>query len=156
MHLCEALQNTHIKRATVQKKGDSCIIQQLRQITQQGNVCKTKKMQQIKCSLGLDLTKFLLSFVLQAKFWHVWSLEVCIFICKYAVPLVLFWSIFWSFFLLFCSKYQVQKFQWGFTLYQRSGKTPIKQMKHDLYSLTLSQRLEMDGISDTSCSAPKL
>ena len=40
----------------------------------------------------------------------------------------------------------------GFTLYQRSGKTAIKQMKHDLYSLTLSQKLEMDGISDTNCN----
>ena len=86
MHLCEVLQNTHIKKATVQKKGDSCIIQ----ITQQGNVCKTKKMQQIKCSLGLDLTKFLLSFVLQAKFWHVWSLEVFLYVSKYVVSLVHF------------------------------------------------------------------
>ena len=42
----------------------------------------------------------------------------------------------------------------GFYFIPEEWENSIKQMKHDLYSLTLSQKLEMDGISDTSCSAP--
>ena len=44
----------------------------------------------------------------------------------------------------------------GFYFIPEEWENSIKQMKHDLCSLTLSQKLEMDGISDTSCSAPKL
>ena len=78
MHLCEVLQNTYKKSHSAKERGfvhHSIVTPN----NSTGNVCKTKEMHQIKCSLGLDLTKFSLSFVLQAKFWHVWSLEVFLF-----------------------------------------------------------------------------
>ena len=85
-----------------------------------------------------------------SEVWRYFCMQICSSFGPFHT-LVLF--LVFSFIL-----FKISSLEISITLYQRSWKTAIKQMKHDIYSLTLSQKLEMDGISDTHCnfSAPKL